>query len=348
MRLFGVAALLCGVLGGVNELSAALEPVPAIARPRVVAPELPRTLEVPKREAPPLQAMPITSALRKRGYHECYPPDPLGLGPYAPLRNLSMGRIAIPRRGGHTPDKGFDVLLHFHGMDPLRKTLVQVARGVVLAGIDRGIGSGRYADSFKDREVFPTLRRSIEHALRRHTGDQRAHIRHLALTAWSAGYGAINEILRRGDEGIDAVVLLDALHAGWSLTGHRDGTLRSVSGDYVAPIFRFAERARRGEKIFVLTHSNVNPVSYPSVRLTSDLLLAQLELERQPLRRDAGLLEQRTTVDAQGLHVWSYAGNNELTHCAHISLIADVLRDVLENQWDTPRMDRSQVSTARP
>src|SRR5690606_23846595 len=129
--------------------------------------------------------------LRQRGYHECYPHDPLGLGPYAPYRNLSMGRILIPERGGHTEDMGFDVLVHFHGHEPLRKTLVQVARGVVYVGIDRGLGSGPYADAFAAPGSFERLRASITRALQKHSGDPRAHIRHLALSAWSAGYGAV-------------------------------------------------------------------------------------------------------------------------------------------------------------
>ncbi len=327
-------------------MRAALEPTPVVARPRVVPPELPRVLELAKRAEPRLEARPITRELRQRGYHECYPPDPMGLGPYAPLRNLSTGRVAIPQRGGHTEDMGFDVLVHFHGMDPIRKTLVHVARGVVFAGVDRGVGSGPYTAAFQDRTVFPTMVRSIENALRKHTGDGRAHIRHLGLSAWSAGYGAVNEILRRGDQGVDAVILLDGLHAGWSQTHPHDGTVKSVDPAYIGATMNFARRARQGEKLFVLTHSNVDPMTYPSVRLTADYLLAELGLERQPLRRDAGLLTQVTTVDVEGLHVWSYAGNNEATHCAHISLIADALR-VLEKQWDTPVMERDGIGETR-
>jgi len=343
MHLLGITAASCAALTGGAVSRAAFEPAPAVARTTIVAPKLPQVLEVPTRAGPRLEAKPITRELRQRGYHECYPPDPMGLGPYAPMRNLSTGHVYLPQRGGHTEDLGFDVLVHFHGLDPIRKTLVQVARGVVLAGVDRGIGSGRYTAAFQDRTVFPTMRRSIESALRKHTGDPRAHIRHLGLSAWSAGYGAVNEILRRGDEGIDAVILLDGLHAGWSMNHAHDGTVKSINPDYVGAIMKFARRARNGEKIFILTHSNVDPMTYPSTRLTADYLLADLGLGRQPLRRDAGLLTQLTTVDVEGLHVWSYAGNNEATHCAHISLIADAVRDVLEKRWDTPPMDRDVV-----
>jgi hypothetical protein len=297
---------------------------------------------------PQLEAMPISRELRKRGYHECYPPDPMGLGPYARPRNLSIGRILIPKRGGHTPDLGFDVILHFHGMDPLRKTLVQVAGGVVLAGVDRGAGSGRYTAAFQNPQIFPRLRRSIERALQRHTGDERAHIRHLALSAWSAGYGAIVEILKQGHEGIDALVLLDSLHAGWNRTAPRRRGPRALGDHHIAPVIEFARLASQGRKIFVLTHSNVDPVTYPSTGRTADFLLERLGLERKTVLRDAGLLAQIGAVDVQGLHVWSYRGNDERTHCAHLSLIAQAVRDVLEPAWDTPVMERESLGVPRP
>lgn len=291
---------------------------------------------------------PLTAELRKKGFNECNPPDPIGFGPYMPFARCGMGHIALPQRGGHTADFGYDVILHFHGAPPIRKTLVQVARGVVFVGVDLGIGSGKYSNAFKAREAFPALRRSIERALKRHSGNANAHIRHLALSAWSAGYGAVNEILKHGDEGIDAVVLLDALHAGWDPSRRRDGTVNSLSSAFIAPTVEFARRALRGEKLFVFTHSYVDPVSYPSTSLTAQLLLKELDVTRKAVAIPDGSLTQEWAVDQAGLHVWSYHGHDELTHCAHISLMARVLRDILEESWDTPEMDRTVPPSQLP
>ena len=216
-------------------------------------------------------------------------------------------------------------------------------------GIDKGVGSGLYSEPFKKPKRFSALRRSIVTALRQHTGDRRAHIRHLALSAWSAGYGAINEILKHGSDGIDAVVLLDGLHAGWNRTHpRRDGTIRSASIANIAPTVVFARRAMAGEKIFIFTHSSVDPVDYPSTSLTADLLLAELGQQRKPVARSGDRFYQTGTVDVRGLHVWSYRGTDELAHCAHIPLIARAVRDVLEKVWDTPPMDRSVPPTPAP
>jgi hypothetical protein len=311
-------------------------------------PKLPRSLlRDDKQER--LEAQPLTNVLRQKGYHECFPSDPIGLGPYAPYRTIYLGaRMLIPQKGGHTQDLGFDVLVHFHGHEPVRKTLVQIARGVVFVGIDRGINSGPYSDAFRSPDRFVALRRSIEAALVRHTGDRRAHIRRLALTAWSAGYGAVNEILKFGDEGIDAVVLLDGLHANYDpATKHRGG-VESVSGSYIAPILEFAKNSLRGEKIFIFTHSEVDPGSYPSTKLTADLIVSRLGLERRPAAPSGERFGLASSVDRSGLHIWGYRGGDELAHCSHIPHIARAVRDVLEPAWGTPAMDRDVPFNAAP
>lgn len=296
---------------------------------------------------PHLEAEPLTAALRKRGYHECNPHDPIGLGPYDPYRNVRVrGRMLIPQKGGHTDDMGFDVIVHFHGHEPVRKTLVQVARGVSFVGIDLGINSGPYSKAFEVPGTYHALIESIEHALQEKTGQENAYIRNLALTAWSAGYGAINEILKqRGDEGIDAIALLDGLHAGWDPTSSpsQSRKTRPLSGANIAPILDFAEAAKRGEKVFVFTHSQVDPVDYPSTKRTADFILETLSLAREkPKLPNLSLpFPALGRADYQGFHVWSYSGGDTKAHCEHIRFIAPIVRDILEPRWDTPLMDRN-------
>lgn len=297
---------------------------------------------------PDLSPEALTDALRAKGFHECNPHDPMGLGPYAPYRNLSMGRIAIPQKGGHTADMGFDVLIHFHGHSAVRKTVVQVAGGIAYVGIDKGLGSGPYSKAFERSDVFPTLLRSIEGALKQHTHDEGAHIRHVGLSAWSAGYGAVNEILKHGDERVDAVILLDGLHAAWNPAApKRDGSLRSLTSQTLTPTFEFAKKALHGEKIFIFSHSGVDPEKYPSTSSTADLLLHELGLSRTPVPETAGKFHQKSGADQQGFHLWSYAGTNEYAHCAHIPLIKRAL-GIVETAWNTPLMDRNVPNTPAP
>lgn len=295
-----------------------------------------------------LAAVPLSDALRRRGYSECNPYDALGLGPYAPYRSVSMGRIAIPRRGGHTGTMGYDVLVHFHGHTAVRKTIVQVARGIAYVGIDLGIGSGAYSDAFAAPDAFTTLLASITRALQESSGDDRAHIRHLALSAWSAGYGAVNEILKHGDDGVDAVILLDGLHARWDPAARNARLERSVTDSSIAPVVAFARRALRGEKLFVFTHSDVDPVSYPSTHLTADFLVERLGLRQVPRSGGDEPFGLLATADRAGLHIWSYAGDDKPAHCSHIAHIERAVRDILEASWDTPPMARDLPSTPAP
>jgi hypothetical protein len=298
--------------------------------------------------APAREPEALTEALRRKGFHECNPHDPIGMGPYARYRNLNEGRIAIPQKGGYTDDMGYDVIVHFHGQSPVRKTLVQVSRGVVFVGVDKGIGSGRYSNAFAQRDVFRTLLRSVDGALRKHTGDERAHIRHLGLSAWSAGYGAINEILKYDADRVDAVVLLDGLHAAWNPAAKKkDGSLGSVRAGPIEPTFRFAARALAGEKLFVFTHGSVDPEKYPSTEATANLLLARLKLEREKLDPANDPFGQTGTVDVRGFHLWSFQGQNEAAHCTHIRHIARAVQ-LLEQAWDTPAMDRNVPFTPAP
>ena len=343
-RALGIGALGLAGTAALVGIGSAVDPV-SVALARFTAPE---PAPVSPRERPALAAAPLTDALRAKGYHECNPHDPIGLGPYAPYRNLNVGRIAVPQQGAYTDDMGYDVVVHFHGHSPVRKTLVQVAHGVAYVGIDKGLGSGRYSNAFAKPDVFRSLLRSIEGALEKHSGDERAHIRKLALSAWSAGYGAVNEILKYDADRVDAVVLLDGLHAAWNPAARkRDGSLGSLSSQTVAPTFAFARRALAGEKLFVMTHGQVDPEKYPSTEATANLLLSELGLERESVAPGDDPFGQIGTVDEGGFHLWSFRGRNEAAHCTHISHVARAVR-LLEETWATPSMNRDVPFTPAP
>lgn len=324
----------------------ALNSVTTYALLQVAAPRIAAARSAERQ--PVLTAQALTPELRHRGYNECNPYDFVGLGPYAPYRKLRFGRIAIPQKGGHTKDFGYDVLVHFHGQTAMRMTLAQVARGVAFVGIDLGIASGPYSTAFASPDAWSQLKHSIESALKAQSGDSRAHIRHLALTAWSAGYGAVNEILKYDKDGVDAVVLLDGLHASWDPKHTNHTTGADVIPGPIAPTLEFAKMAQRGEKIFVFSHSEVNPVTYPSTRLTADMLLHELGLKRHATSHSVDRFGLYGAVDTRGLHIWSYRGGDRAAHCTHLTHIDRAVRDILEPAWRTPAMDRTVPATPAP
>ena len=283
---------------------------------------------------------PLTEEQRKKGFDECNVYDPLGLGPYSSWVQLPLGKMLIPDKGGHTPEMGYDVLLHFNGGEPVRRLLVQVSKGLVLVLVDKANG-GAYARAVASKDVVPVLRRSIERALRQHAGDQGAHIRHFAISAWSAGTIAIDKILSHEPEGIDAVVIMDGLHGAWRLHAPREQKSASLDSRFVAREVELAKRAQRGEVLFVLTHSHINPGLYPSTFATAGSILDELGLKPAPVDPGSDPYGQTSTVDVNGLHVWGYRGNDVKAHCTQLSRIARIVSEVIEPAWNTPAMDRS-------
>ena len=298
---------------------------------RSVAPPIEHRAE-PRRE-PSI----LTPGLRAKGFNACYAPDP-GFGRWLPWKSLVQGQILLPAHGGATADAGYDVVVHFHGHEAVRHGFIEAARGSVLVGIDLGIGSGPYESAFRDRNAWPQLVASIERALQKHAGTGGAHIRHLALSSWSAGYGAVTQILAHHAAEIDAVVLLDSLHSDYVTGAPQD--LRAIHGVWglpIAPVTAFAQRAARGDGVFYFSHSQVVPPGYASTTEVADFVLGEVGGARVPMQAMNPLgAELQTGFDVGGVRVRGYAGADERAHCAHVAQLAEVVRDQLEPAWGTP------------
>src|SRR5205823_5817091 len=106
---------------------------------------------------------------RRGGINPCMTPDP-GFGIYDPWINVSIGQAVLPHAGGVSKDGGFDLIVHFHGHEPIRKEFVKTANGQVLVGIDLGIGSGAYIQTFSAPSAFTNLIASVEKAVAKHAG----------------------------------------------------------------------------------------------------------------------------------------------------------------------------------
>jgi hypothetical protein len=274
-------------------------------------------------------------AKKRRGdINPCMTPDP-GWGVYDPWsRESSVGQMIMPHKGGITKRGGFDVIIHFHGHEAVRKEFVKTADGIVLVGIDLGIGSGAYMNAFSAPYVFERLLDSIERAMAKKTGKKNAHIRKLGLSAWSAGYGAIDQILRQpAGKRVDALVLLDSLHAGYA-----DEQQRTLKLAQIEPFIVFARRAAAGEAFMFMSHSSIVPPGYASTTETANFIVQQLRGKpRGSSRKDVLGLDMIQRYDRGGFHVRGYTGDDKPDHCAHIGLMADVLRVRLNPRWKTPK-----------
>jgi hypothetical protein len=269
-------------------------------------------------------------SVAERGINPCNTPDPGFLGYDNWSRDVAMGQMLAPKRGGVNARGEFDLMIHFHGHEAVRKEWVQVMRTTVLVGIDLGLGSGPYETAFAPRGVLKSLVQSVERAMAKRTGKQNAHVRRLGLSAWSAGYGAIQGALSDpwGKEHVDTVVLLDGLHCGYSG--------RSLNEPQLRPFMDFSEEAAAGRRLMVVTHSSIIPPGYASTTETANFLVMKLggrPRPQQPRASDPMGLERISGYSRGNFHVRGFSGNDTLDHCAQIGLYRDVLKVHVQPRW---------------
>jgi nucleoid-associated protein YgaU len=269
---------------------------------------------------------------RPGNVNPCNTPDP-GWGIYDHWTSVSIGQMIAPQVGGLTKDGGFDLLVHFHGHEPIRKEFVKTAKGIVLVGIDLGIGSGPYGSVFASPEVFQRLLRSVEAEMARRSGRKSAHVRKLALSSWSAGYGAIEQILRQPvAKRVDAVILLDSLHAGYVSP---DSKTLATAG--LEPFVAFAKQAARGTRFMFQSYSSIIPPGYASTTETAHYVIAQLGGKPSKAKRDDVLgLDMFERFDRGKYHARGYQGEDKPDHCAHIGLMKTVVGTHLNKRWNGP------------
>jgi hypothetical protein len=268
--------------------------------------------------------------------------------PSARPGRASVGRavLQIPKTFTALEDGGFDLVIHFNGNTELVLESYEVALlDTVVLVVNLGNGSGVYEDQYANPDALRRVFEKVPPILEAR-GLRNAHLRRVALSSWSAGYGAIVKVLAHPPhaERIDAVVLLDGLHASF-----KPGTTE-VEGLLIEPVLRFAERARRGERLLLITHSNIKPDGYLGVRETTDYLLGRLALQRHdvsanstiPLLRAAkGVLpegelrplELRNEVREGGFIVRAFGGDQPAHHISHLMQMSVLALPELAKRW---------------
>lgn len=282
----------------------------------------------------PAAATQVQKSSRERGINPCNTPDP-GFGIYRRWsRGIPMGQFIMPERGGLTRSGRFDVMFHFHGHEAVRKEWVQVMDGAVLVGVTLGTGSGPYETSFRGTQAFERLVKGVEEAVAAKAGRESARVRKVGLSGWSAGYGAVGQIINSsyGKRKVDTVVLLDGLHSGYAGSSLNEAQLK--------PFIDFARRASQGQRFMFVSHSSIIPPGYASTTETANFLIHKLggrARKTRPRSGDPMGLDLIARYTRGNFHVRGYAGNDTLDHCAHIGLFRDVLKVHVKRRWNSPR-----------
>jgi hypothetical protein len=251
------------------------------------------------------------------------------------------GGIVVVPKSFHTTDGTYDLIVHFHGNTAVVKESVEVANlNAMVAMINLGVGSAPYEEAYAVPGTWEKLLTSIHRAVR-DRGVREPKLRRVALSGWSAGYGAISTILqvRRGREDLDAILMLDGIHCGFEGNG--------LNPRQLAPFATAAKRAAAGSLLFSITHSAIDPKAYASTTATADYLLAAVDGSRvapEPAPKYLSLesmkgavakaLEKKmepTSEATKGrLIVRGYKGEEPEHHMAHLfQMGATVLPDLV-------------------
>jgi hypothetical protein len=243
---------------------------------------------------------------------------------------LSLGTLYVPptfaQRNRHL------LVVHFHGAPWLLEHHVKTQLPeAALVTVQIGAGSRGYADAFRKEGALTGL---VEEAQRQISTVTGAPVRFdlVALTAFSAGYGAVRSILQDPSEyaAVDAVLLADGLHASYAAeaVGPRAADL-PVDESSLAPFIAFARDAAAGRKRMIVTHSEVFPGTFASTTETADVLLRHLDLQRQRVLRDGPIGMQNLSEAKRGAFVLlGFAGNSAPDHLDHLYALGDYLGEL--------------------
>ena len=223
------------------------------------------------------------------------------------------------------------LVIHFHGVAWLpHQAVAQLGSPSIAAVVNLGAGSGLYHHTFADPAVFDSLLAGVAREMASVTST-RPRLQRLTLVGFSAGHGAIRAILRepRHFAAVGAVLLLDGMHTSYvpertvlEAGGMLDTTNLTSFAD-------FARAAMRGEKRFVVTHSEIFPGTFASTTETADWLLRAVGLRRTPvLQWGPRGMQQLSESRAGRFELLGFAGNTGPDHIDHLHAMPELLARV--------------------
>ena len=231
---------------------------------------------------------------------------------------LEIGTLFIPAKlklKNNTP-----LLLHFHGGAWLPEVAAIRVNTAVIA-LQIGSGSGVYAKAFSDAQRFSNLLKEAE-------TKAGVTLSPITLSGWSAGYGAIREILKVPENyaRVERVILTDGLHTGY--VGGKPGPQESQLETEGLQIFlNFARDAVAGKKRLLITHSEIFPGTFASTTETTDWLLKELGLKRKAVVKWGPMQTQQLSEVKQGrFWLMGFAGNSAPDHVDQLHSLPEYLR----------------------
>lgn len=233
-------------------------------------------------------------------------------------------KVFIPSTYQPRPGNVADLLVHFHG-DPQTfwNNAAYAKLNSIIVTVNYSGLSSAYSTPFANSSLFQQVEDEALAKVRAQADipDTLTWDR-LAVSSFSAGYGAVREILKSPTyrSEIDALATLDSLYA----TTAADGTpLDSQMADYKT----FAALAKSGQKTFLFSHSQVLTFTYENTAECGDELMQSLGITASPYNVEGlGELDFYRHAKSGGFELWGALGDTGDAHLEHLRYSGEFLQ----------------------
>jgi hypothetical protein len=208
--------------------------------------------------------------------------------------------------------------------------------GGVLVVVNYGGLSGAYARPYRDPKRFSRLLdEALDHLRREKVVAAKGTWRRVRISSFSAGFGAVREILGVRDhfDRIDALFMLDSIYAGYTGGPGR----REVNPEHMKRWRRFAKAAAEGKKVFIITHSYLAPGKYAGTHETADDLVGCVDLERREVNEEGpGGMKVISRASRGGFVVFGCRGTDGEAHMQHLRKMGGWIKKLRESAATRP------------
>lgn len=271
---------------------------------------------------------------------------------YVPLK----GGILMTPTSFEPNGDDYDLIIHFHGdVQIVRESIERAGINAALAIINLGITSTPYRKAYQRGGSFEQLVEQINKGMVAR-GMSQPKLRRLALTSWSAGYGAVESILERrvspsaDSDPLDAIITLDGVHASYV-----DRDPARLSPRTLRTFINAARAAVEGQIMLSMTYSEVSPVGYASTKRSLLFIMGEIGLELTdgpmlPVPPHLSLAAAKnaspggrhelmlpTSDSRKGmLRIQGFKGDTKAHHTAHMTQMAAIVLPDLHARWRQP------------
>jgi len=234
---------------------------------------------------------------------------------------LDLGTLFIPEK--LTNKKTPNLLLFFHGGDWLPQLAASQQKDLAVITIQAGAGSGTYTKLFEDPTRFIKLLSEAEQS-------SNIHFNEVWLAGWSAGCGALRQILAdpASYTRVHRVLCIDGVHAGYLTGATTPGPADSqLVPENLTSWLHFGTDALANKKRLIITHTEIFPGTYASTTETAVYLLNAWDLTAHPVVRFGPMQTQLLSeAKSNGLTVLGFAGNSAPDHIDQLQSLSTYLR----------------------